>query len=412
MTTAASPLTLRSAGQFKDVWLISIGHGMTHWYTATFYLLLPLIGLELGLSYAQIGLIMTVQHAVGAISNVPGGVFVDTVGRRGLLMAMSLFWIGFPYLLMGFSHEYWMILACVTLVGIGNNIWHPAAISTLADRYPKNKGLMLSVHGMGGNVGEAFAPLVVGVLLTAWTWREVVVMNVVPGAFASLLLLAMLGALPGVHRRRDPALEARAERSPDRPFLREALALLRNRSMMLICASAACRTMTQTALLTFLPLYLARNLGYSTAWVGLCLFALQGAAFAASPIAGHLSDRMGRARIVIGSTVMSAVVLVAMLFAGDSAWFVFLVALLGFFLYAVRPVLQAWMLETTPRSVAGTSVGLMFGIQHVGAAIAPLGAGLIADAHGLPALFWALAATILLANLFIYFMPRDAFARA
>ena len=33
---------------FKEVWLISAGHGLTHWYTATFYLLLPLIGKELG----------------------------------------------------------------------------------------------------------------------------------------------------------------------------------------------------------------------------------------------------------------------------------------------------------------------------------------------------------------------------
>jgi len=28
---------------FRDVWLISIGHSLTHWYPATFYLLLPLI---------------------------------------------------------------------------------------------------------------------------------------------------------------------------------------------------------------------------------------------------------------------------------------------------------------------------------------------------------------------------------
>ena len=36
-TTAAAPRS------FKDVWLISAGHALTHWYTATFYLLLPLI---------------------------------------------------------------------------------------------------------------------------------------------------------------------------------------------------------------------------------------------------------------------------------------------------------------------------------------------------------------------------------
>ena len=39
---------------FKDVWLIAAGHGLTHWYTATFYVLLPLIGKELGLSYSQV----------------------------------------------------------------------------------------------------------------------------------------------------------------------------------------------------------------------------------------------------------------------------------------------------------------------------------------------------------------------
>ena len=50
---------------FKDVWLISAGHAFTHWYTATFYLLLPLIGKELGLSYTEIGLIMAIQNGVG-----------------------------------------------------------------------------------------------------------------------------------------------------------------------------------------------------------------------------------------------------------------------------------------------------------------------------------------------------------
>src|SRR5262245_56062824 len=84
---------------FRELWLITIGHGLTHWYPATFYLLLPLIGKELGLSYSQIGLIMTCQYIASAVANVPGGVLVDTVGRKGLLMAVSLFWVGFPYLL-------------------------------------------------------------------------------------------------------------------------------------------------------------------------------------------------------------------------------------------------------------------------------------------------------------------------
>src|SRR5882757_1005710 len=144
---------------FREVWLITIGHALTHWYPATFYLLLPLIGNELGLTYVQIGSILTVQAGCGAIANIPGGLVVDTVGRKGLLMALSLFWIGAPYLLMGFSHEYWLLLTCAALVGIGNNLWHPTAIPLLAQHFPHRKGLAVSIHGMGGNVGDALAPL-------------------------------------------------------------------------------------------------------------------------------------------------------------------------------------------------------------------------------------------------------------
>src|SRR5215510_853560 len=167
-----------SRGSYREMWLITLGHSLTHWYPATFYLLLPLIGSELGLSYSQIGLIITCQYIASAVANVPGGVVVDTVGRKGLLMAVSLFWVGFPYLLIGFTHGYLMLLACVALVGFGNSIWHPTAIPTLGQRYPERKGLVLSIHGMGGNVGDAIAPVVIGAALAIFIWREVVVMNV------------------------------------------------------------------------------------------------------------------------------------------------------------------------------------------------------------------------------------------
>src|SRR5438876_5751832 len=195
MATVATVPHAAPHKSFRDVWLITIGHSLTHWYPATFYLLLPIIGRELDLSYSQIGLIMTCQYIAGAIANIPGGVLVDTVGRKGVLMATSLFWVGFPYLLMGFTHSYLMLLGCVALVGFGNSLWHPTAIPTLARRFPERKGLVLSLHGMGGNVGDAIAPIVVGALLAALTWREVVILNVVPGIVISLLILVFLGTV-------------------------------------------------------------------------------------------------------------------------------------------------------------------------------------------------------------------------
>jgi MFS family permease len=396
-TTAAAPRS------FKDVWLISAGHGLTHWYTATFYLLLPLIGKELGLSYTEIGLIMTTQHLVGAISNLPGGMFVDMVGKKGYLMAASLFWVGFPYALMSLTHNFWMLLVCVTLVGIGGNIWHPAAIPTLALRYPERKGLVLSFHGMGGNLGEAIAPVVIGALLAWMSWRAVVVVNVVPGLVMAVLILVLLGAF-SISGNRDQADMATGIRGL-KNYLHGFAGLLRNRGLVLVSIGAAFRTMTQVGLLTFLPVYLAYELGYSPLITGVCLTLLQVAGFVAGPVAGHLSDKMGRRRIVMSSMVLTGVTILGMALAGKSAWFILFVALVGFFLYAMRPVLQAWAVECTPKHLAGSGIGLQFAVTAIGGSVSPLIFGMIADRYDIYTGFLFLAGTIILANFLIFFMP-------
>ena len=396
---------------FADVWLITLGHTLTHWYPATFYLLLPLIGNDLGLSYSQIGSILTCQFVAGALSNVPGGIVVDAVPRKGLLMATSLCWVGAPYLLMGFTHSYWTLLGCAALVGMGNNLWHPTAIPLLAHYFPERRGLVVSLHGMGGNVGDALAPLAAGFLLASLNWRSVVIVNLVPGiAMAGAILFCVGGlrmtgeageATEPVHAGewRKSILSAAAAALVD---LRD---LLKNKTLVLLSTSSAFRSMTQSALLTFIPLYLARNMGYPPEWVGGCMFALQAAGFAMTPVAGHFSDRVGRQRIIVSSMAMTVVVLLAMAFAGGSSAFVILVAFLGFFLFAVRSVLQAWLLDVTPANRGGTSIGILFATQSLGAALGPLIGGLLADRYGLNSVFYFLASTIVVANFFVLFTP-------
>jgi MFS family permease len=407
MTTITAETARESS--FREVWLISAGHMMTHWYPATFYLLLPLIGNELGLSFSQIGSILTCQFIAGALSNLPGGMLVDTVGRKGLLMAVALSWVGLPYLAMGFSYSYWMLLVCAALVGIGNNLWHPTAIPLLAQNYPERRGLVVSIHAMGGNLGDAIAPLAAGAMLTAFSWRDVVVMNVVPGVVASVLLLLLLGRGGGdldQDRSGPGSSPGKMRRSALHSFAGVRL-LLANRTVLMLSLGSAVRAMTAMTLLTFLPVFLANELGYSPAWVGGILFALQAAGFAAAPVSGHLSDRMGRRNIIMTSMAMSAVVLLFMAFAGRSPAFALFVAFLGFFLFAIRAVLQAWLLDATPKHLGGTSIGILFGTQALGAAIGPLVGGVIADHYGIIATFYYLAATIVVANMFILFTPAE-----
>ncbi|TBL81402.1 MFS transporter [Paenibacillus thalictri] len=397
----------------KEMWLITIGHGLTHWYPATFYLLLPIIGKELGLNYTEIGMVISFQYIASTISNVPGGMLVDMVGRKGLLMALSLFWVGFPYLFMNFSNTYWMLLLCTSLVGIGNNLWHPTAIPTLAQRYPERKGFVLSIHGMGANVGDALAPLAAGSLLALLTWRQVVVINIIPGILMALIILILLRNLqmgPKKKKDKDPA-EAASKQKEDGQNLKEYTSglkqLFKNRSLVFISTSSAFRSMTQNALLTFLPLYLAHELGFSPLWVGAGMFLLQMGGFIAAPISGHLSDKWGRKKILSASMAMTAIILVLLAIMGKSPLFIVFIAVLGFFLYAVRPVMQAWLMETSPKKMAGTSVGILFGMQSLGQAISPMIGGMISDKFGLFSAFYFVAGTIVIANLLILLAPQQ-----
>lgn len=84
------------------------------------------------------------------------------------------------------------------------------------------------------------------------------------------------------------------------------------------------------------------------------------------------------------------------------------VSLLGFALFGVRAVMQSWMVEAVPAGMGGTGPSLMFGTQSAMGALAPLIGGVVADAWGLATVFYMLAGTILIANVIVVMMPRDA----
>jgi sugar phosphate permease len=187
--------------------------------------------------------------------------------------------------------------------------------------------------------------------------------------------------------------------------LRDFRTLLHNRVLIFLCASSVFRSMTHGGLMTFLPIYLARELNYSTFMIGAAMAALQTAGFIASPISGHLSDKMGRRQIIMSSMGVTAVIIAFMIMAGQSSTFVFFIAFLGFFFFSIRAVLQAWLLDATPANMGGSAIGVLFAIQALGSGIGPLVCGAIADSYGLLATFYFLVATIIVANMFIFFTP-------
>ena len=73
--------------------------------------------------------------------------------------------------------------------------------------------------------------------------------------------------------------------------------------------------------------------------------------------------------------------------------------MLGFALYAVRPVVHSWLMDMTPPELGGSATSLMFGAQTGLSILAPVLGGIIADASGLTTTFYALAGSMLITNL-------------
>jgi MFS family permease len=376
------------------LWLVALGHTFTHWCPATFYLLLPFVVKELGLSYSQAGFLVTIRAAANMIVNIPAGMLVDMIGKKGLLMALALVATGVPYFLVGMSHNFFWVALFLAFVGVGNYLWHPAAISTLSEKYPDKRGFAIAIHAIGPNIGESIAPLLVGVLLLYLSWRNVLFLNLIPGIVIALVLWKFLfGKL-------DSRAQSKKGLSP-KEYLAGMKKMAQNPSILALVFVAGMRSMTQQGLHTFLPIYLTHDLGLSSAMAGLYLSVTQTAGMIGTPIAGTISDQSGRKRVLTAGLFSTSIVLVVLAYFQFTWLFITGLAFLGFFLYAVRPVIWAWVLDLGPKELGGSMVSFFSGSQSLLSSLSPLICGFIADRWGILAAFYFLAGTVFVANLIV-----------
>ena len=191
MTSQPAAMQPSRLARQGPIFLVGLGHGATHWVAATFYILLPYINRDLGLGYAQAGLLASIFHAASAGANFGSGPLVDVTGRRVLFQVVALALGGAA--LMGFAAGagFMWLAAMVALIGATNNLWHPAAIAYLSSRYPKNRGYALSIHALGANLGDAVAPLAAGLLLVSMAWPGAAAVNALPVFLVSIALLPL-----------------------------------------------------------------------------------------------------------------------------------------------------------------------------------------------------------------------------
>ena len=381
--------------------LVALGHCGTHWIAATYLTVMPFVATDLNLSYTQVGFLISVFFVSSMAANLPSGVAVDMTGRRVLFQAVALV-LGTAGLA-GFAlmETELGLAAMVAIIGATNMLWHPAAISYLSLVYPQQRGYALAIHALGANLGDAAAPFAAGAMLAVMHWQSVALFNALPVLLAAGVIFVLLNRA----HVRQPAPHVAA--GGLRRYLAGLARLLERRAIWLLCLLAGFRSMTQYGLLAFLPLYLTHDLKVGPFWMGLTLAALQMGGIVASPLAGLFSDRIGRRPVVLAGLGATTAIIVALTFVTSVPVYVAGVAFLGFFMYALRPVIHSWMMDLAPKELGGTVTSLVFGTQSGLATLMPLIGGALADRFGLVAVFYFLAASVLAANVLTLFVPKE-----
>lgn len=172
----------------STIFLVSVAHGLTHFFHLLLPPLFPLFSEQFHVSYLQLGLLMTVFFAVSAAGQFVSGFVVHRFGPVRVLYLGMIMLIG-SGLCIYFANGYDLLLASALFSGLGNAVIHPVNYSILNFRIqPARLGHAFSTHSLAGTAGWVLAPPFVLLVSTHYGWHAV-------GLGAALLVAFTLAAL-------------------------------------------------------------------------------------------------------------------------------------------------------------------------------------------------------------------------
>jgi MFS transporter, FSR family, fosmidomycin resistance protein len=187
MTSSTAPAgTLRRDASL--IGLVGMAHGISHFSQLLLPPLFPWLKDEFAVSYAQLGLLLTVFFVVSCAVQALSGFIVDRFGPRPVLFA-GLALLGLAAFGFATSSGWWSLALFSVVAGTGNGVFHPVDFTLLNRKvHPSRLGHAFSVHGITGSLGWALAPALLVPLTLAYSWRTAL-------ACAGVLVLAVLAVL-------------------------------------------------------------------------------------------------------------------------------------------------------------------------------------------------------------------------
>ncbi len=354
--------------------LVGLAHGTSHFSHLLLAPLFPVFIRDFGLSFSDVGLLMTVFFVISGTGQALSGFVVDRVGARPVLFAAISFFL-LASLVASQATGYAGLMAVAVLAGLGNAPFHPADFTILNQRVSAARlGHAFSVHGLTGNLGWALAPAFLVGITAAADWR-------VAYQCAAVLYVVVLGVLFWQRDRLRTEVVVRAagaSRGDDLAFLRLPV-------VWWCFAFFLLSTMTLAVVQSFAPSILKalHGVGMETATLTVSAYMLCGAVgmlvggFVAAY--GHRhglsSDRVVAVAMTGGALLLA---LCATGWLGATGTLVALAAT-GFAVGVGGPSRDMMIKKATPKGATGRVYGTVYSGLDVGFALSPALFGLFMD---------------------------------
>ena len=391
-----------TAGEKATAAGVIAAHTIEHIYTRGFIVLLPHIAASLGLSPVMTGAIDGSRQVSSGLISVTAGILSDMYQhRRGQMLAIAMLIIGLGYFAVSLVDNLYVLVIIAVMVGnAGSGLWHPPALGLLAERFPKRKGFVISLHRSTGSLGDFIGPIIIGALLAVLVWQDVL-------RYGMVLILPLFLTIAVFMRRTGTATPGQGNfwarlgsqfKVTGRSFSGAGMV-----SVMLV---SAIRGMGDRALVLYLPFYMRENLEMGDLSVGFHVGLLAAMGIFLGPMIGSISDRVGRKELIVGIMAVSIVLPVTMVITGSVVAFTASVATFGLFFFSVNSLTQAVAIDLTQgQRLQGTAIGLMWGSNAGFGAISTILAGVLSQIWGFPAAFYYASAMFALGFLVSLTMP-------
>nr|WP_256836034.1 MFS transporter [Pseudomonas oleovorans] len=371
----ASPVSQANTLVMRVIGACALAHLINDLIQAVLPAIYPMLKLNYGLSFAQIGLITLTFQLTASLLQPWVGYHTDRNPKPWLLPAGSLCTL-VGILMLAFVGSFPAILLASALVGIGSSTFHPEAsrIARLASggRY----GLAQSTFQVGGNAGTAFGPLLAAAIIIPYGQGNVAWF----GLFAAFAIVVLYG-LSRWYRHHLTLFKLKQG-----GVATHGLSAGRVKFALLILALLVFSKYFYMASFTsYFTFFLIEKFDLSVASSQLYLFLFLGAVAAGTFFGGPIGDRIGRKAVIWFSILGVAPFSIALPYA-DLFWTGVLSMIIGFILASAFSAIVVFAQELVPGNVgmiAGLFFGLMFGIGGIGGALL----GFLADIHGIEQVF-------------------------